>query len=117
MLKNEISLLLVTILLFDGEVPKYVAIILAFLAGLSISTGSDWYKGTFTKKKFVIRLLYVFGLAIMGMFIWHDYSIKTNIVYFMFVITLFSDLIVTLVFRSGEFIIRKYFKNFQDDNR
>lgn len=114
MLKTELSIVLILILLFDGEVPKYIAIILAFLAGLSISTGSEWYKGTFTKKRFVIRLLYVFGLAVMGMFIWQDYSIKTNIVYFMFVITLFSDLIVTLVFKAGEFLIRKYFNDFQN---
>lgn len=114
MLKSELAYLLIVLLLVDAELPKWASIALAVLAGLSIKTGSELYKGSFTQRKFLIRLLLVFGLSIAVMFIWHDYKIETNIVYAIMAVTLFSELIVMLVMKYGEIIITKYFKKYDE---
>lgn len=116
MLKFDSLMLLALLLLVFNEAPNYVTMLIAFLAGLSISTGSELYKSTFTAKKFFIRLLYVFGLSVIGIFLWQDYGIKTNIVYYIFTVTLFSELIVMLVIKAGTKLIKKYFNNIEQNN-
>lgn len=115
MLKTELSVIIMLILLFDGELPKFASIVLAFLAGLSLKTGSELWKRTFTVRKFLIRLLFIFGLSVGMMFVYQSWDIKFPIVITIIFIVLFSDLIVMLVERYGELLIRRYFKKFDNE--
>lgn len=109
MLKFDIIVLLMLTLVYDGELPRYVSIILAFLAGISIKTGSDLYKRTFTARKFFIRLFFIFGLSVAVMFAYQEWKFKVSIVWPIMVITLFSELLVVLIEKHGEILLNKWF--------
>lgn len=115
MLKFDSINILVVLLVYADELPKIASIVLAFLAGLSLKTGSELWRRTFTARKFFIRLLMVFGLAVAGMFYWQQYKPSFDIIWYILFITVFAELIVHLFIKYGEIFLRKYFKRYGDE--
>lgn len=90
---------------------ELISYVIAFLAGLSINTGYEWKKGTLNTKSFSIRLLFVLGLCPMVYFVWDRYAIKTDIVFAIFAVALFSDFIVSILISMGKVGLRTYISN------
>lgn len=111
MLKAELKIILLLILLLQTDWSQLISYVIAFLAGLSINTGYEWKKGTLSGKSFSIRLLFVCGLCPMTYFFWDRYAIKTDMVFAIFIITLFSDFIVSVMISMGKVGIRQYIAN------
>lgn len=117
MLKSEIKLFLLILLLLQTDWSQLISYVIAFLAGLSINTGYEWKKGTLTTKSFSIRLLFVLGLCPMVYFVWDRYAIKTDIVFAIFIVALFSDFIVSILISIGKVGIRQYITNWLKINK
>lgn len=111
MLKAEIKILFIVILLLQVDWSQTISYVIAFLAGLSVNTGYEWKKGTLNKKSFLIRLLFVAGLCPMTYFFWDRFSIKTDMVFAIFAVVLFSDFIVSVIISMGKVGIRSYIAN------
>lgn len=111
MLKAEIKILFIVILLLQVDWSQIISYVIAFLAGLSVNTGYEWKKGTLTSKSFRIRLLFVAGLCPMTYFFWDRFSIKTDMVFAIFAVVLFSDFIVSVIISMGKVGIRSYIAN------
>lgn len=111
MLKAEIKILFIVILLLQVDWSQTISYMIAFLAGLSVNTGYEWKKGTLNKKSFLIRLLFVAGLCPMTYFFWDRFSIKTDMVFAIFAVVLFSDFIVSVIISMGKVGIRSYIAN------
>lgn len=101
--------------LIDGNIPPIIANALMFLAGLSLKTIPDAIKGKITKKDLLIRLMYIFGLTTAGWLIWLDQKIEHNIIYYIFIVTIFSELIVYLGYKVGEKWLNNKAKNFDNE--
>lgn len=111
MLKAEVKTFLLLILLLQVEWSEAASYCIAFLAGMCVNTGYEWKKGTLNTKSFMIRLLFVCGLCPMVYFVWDRYAIKTDIVFAIFAVTLFSDFIVSVIISMGRVGIRQYLSN------
>lgn len=97
--------------------PTYIiTMALAILAGLSITTGYEIINETFTRKKFIVRLMYTFGLCII---VWLYWSYKeqdhTMLPLVMAGVTLFGDTIIPLLFRVGKKVLNKAAKNIENE--
>ena len=116
MLKESGFILLVVFLvLMNGDLPPYIANVLAFLAGLCLKTLPDFVKGTINRKDIIIRLMYIFGLVTMGFLYWQDKKIQIEIFYYVFIVTLFAELIVHLGIKYGAQWINKKAKNLENE--
>lgn len=111
MLKSEIKVFILIILMLQTDWSELISYVIAFLAGLSINTGYEWKKGTLNTKSFSIRLLFVLGLCPMVYFVWDRYAIKTDIVFAIFIVSLFSDFIVSILISMGKVGLRTYIAN------
>jgi len=116
MLKISTKILLCLLLVMHFDVVYIVSVILAFLAGISITTGSEIIKNGFSWKKFGVRLMYSFGLMTIGGIYWYNEGkSKETFLYFVIVVVLFSDTIITLGFRVGKNLLNKYAKNIENE--
>jgi len=116
MLKVDGFILMVVLLvLMNGDLPPYIANVLAFLAGLCIKTLPDFVKGTINKKDILIRLMYIFGLVTIGWLYWQDNKVEIEIFYYVFLVTLFSELIVHLGIKYGQQWINNKAKNLENE--
>jgi len=85
------------------------------MAGLCLKTLPDFVKGTINRKDILIRLMYIFGLVTMGWLYWQDKKVQIEIFYYIFIVTLFAELIVHLIIKYGQQWINKKAKNLEND--
>lgn len=111
MLKFDALLILYLTLQLESDWSKPLSYMMAFLAGISISTAYELRKNRLSKRSFIIRLLQVFGLSVITFFVWQKYTIKTDYVFAIFVCSLFSDTIVSVGYKVGEMGIAGYLKH------
>lgn len=110
MLKFDLFLIFALTLQLEQDWSKPVSYIMAFLAGISISTAYELKKNRLSRRTFLIRILQVFGLAVITFYVWKYYTIKTDYVFAIFVCSLFSDTIVSVGYKIGEMGITGYLK-------
>lgn len=105
MLKVSIQAVLCLILLVQTAVPVFtLPIMLSMLCGFSISIGTDWSNNDITFKKSIIKGIYALSLSYLGLFVWQDFEIKWNIVYYTATVSCFSMFIVgelKIIFEGG----------------
>lgn len=100
----------------EFDVTYIISMALAILAGFSLTTGSEISKGTFTWRKFGVRLMYTFGLVVIVSIYWiNEGKDKRDLLLIMAGIALFGDTIVPLIFKVGNKLIQKYAKNIEND--
>lgn len=111
MLKTDVIILYALILQMEWNWEKVVAYILAILSGIVLGTSIEIKQGTLTKRSFLLRLMQVFGLAIISYYVWKEFYIKkVDFVFALFAIGLFSDTIITVGYKIGKMGIVGYFK-------
>lgn len=117
MLKSENSALLIVLLLADASWEEPVSYILAVFGALIIRNGFEWDNGTFTRKSFLIRMMYTIGGSIaIFLFVNKDtvvFGWRLNRALILFINTLISDFIVK---RGIKFLIyanNKFFEKQQ----
>jgi len=116
MLKVDGFILMVVLLvLMNGDLPPYIANVLAFLAGLCLKTLPDVINKQITLKEFVLRLMKMAGLITVAFLIWNDRQIKTNIIYFIIPATLCSELIIYVGTKLITAWIDKYAKKIDNE--
>lgn len=116
MLKISAKILLCLLLVMQFDITYIITMALGILAGFSITTGYEIVNQTFTKRKFIVRLMYTFGL---GIIVWLYWSYKSqdhkSLPLIMAGIALFGDTIVPLIFRVGNKWLNKAAKKIENE--
>jgi len=116
MLKADAFVIMVVLLvLMNGDLPPYIANVLAFLAGLCLKTLPDVINRQISLKDFLVRLVKIAGLIMAAFLIWNDRQIKTNIIYFIIPATLCSELIIYVGTKIITAWIDKYAKKIDNE--
>lgn len=111
MLKAEIKLFIFIILLMQTDLSWIISYGVPILAGLCINTGQQVKNKTLTGRGFLVKMLYVCGLCPMVYFVYEAFNIKMDISIMLFVVTFFSDTIVTQGYKAGEVGVGNYISN------
>jgi len=116
MLKAEITFIIVLILIImDGNIPPLLSAFLAFSAGLSLKTLPDLLNNLITIKSFIIRIIQISGLVTIGVLYWTNHEVNIKIEWYIFGVTLFAETIIFFGFKAGNTIIKKHFKKLEDE--
>jgi len=92
-----------------NDIPPYLSNTLAFLAGLCLKSFPDLITGRLSPKDFFTRIIKIAGLCIIGYLVWQDNKIEKKIFYYIFVVTLFCELVIHLLQKWGYRYISKWF--------
>lgn len=117
MLKGDTYMIILVLLMLDDGIPKYIAVLLAFLGGMAIPIGRDISKKVLTWQKLLIRMLYIFGLGVGGWLFWDQQKIVDNFPAYIFIVTIFCEVIVPIVYNVGTAYFNKYGSKFQDSDK
>lgn len=115
MLKSQ-YIILIALLLFDGSTwSEMVTYPLAFLGALAMRNSYEWENNTLTKKSFITRLLYTFGLTALLFLGWtkDEFNVlgfTINRALALFFTTLASDIVVKRLIKFIIYANEKYFK-------
>lgn len=99
-------------LLGDSSLPKVtLAMIIAGCMGFSVRLAYEWGKNTITFKTSVIRLIFSVCLSYFSLFIWMDYNIKHNVIYWIAGFCLMSMEVVYEAVKLIEMGLKGYLQN------
>jgi len=116
MLKTEQTILIILILLlYNGELPPYIANMLALFAGLALVTIPQALQRRITLIDFFVRIFKIIGLIIIGWLVWIDRNIEIKLFYYIFLVTIFYDIIIVLGMRYGKKYIDSKMKNIENE--
>jgi len=100
--------LFVVLLLIDGGLNPIIAHVLAFIGGLCLVTIPDLIRKKLSPTEFIIRIIQIMGLVIIGGLIWQDRKIKEGFLIYIMLVTLFTDLFISIIVKKGrEWIMNK----------
>lgn len=113
---NELmSYVLILLLMVEKELQPLVAYFLAFSAGLALYTLPELIRGKLPFREFFIRLLYIYGLVVIGLLFFDDKEAKQWRYIYVVIVTLFSEIIVKLIMKYGKLWLEKKAKNFENE--
>lgn len=116
MLKAKIlTLYIVILLMMENQLPVIVANGLAFIAGLCLQTLPEVIRRTISWTDFFVRLVQISGLVILVLLIADYKKIDEGQFVAIFIVTLFSDIIVKLGMRYGSKWLEKKAKKLDNN--
>lgn len=110
-----VTLYVVILLMMENQLPVIVANVLAFFAGLCLQTLPELLRRTLSWTNFFARMMQIIGLVILVLLIADYKKIQEGQFVAIFIVTLFSDIIVKLVMRYGGKWLEKKAKNLDNN--
>lgn len=99
----------------DNQLPVVVANALAFIAGLCLQTLPELIRRTLSWTDFFTRLIQIVGLVIFVLLMADYRQIEEGQFVAIFIVTLFSDIIIKLFMKYGSKWLEKKAKNNLDN--
>ena len=116
MLKLEAQMLLVVLLIYsNGTISPFLSYILAFVTGICLISIPDLIKGKITPLDFSTRLIQIFALVVGGALFFEEQNIKKGFIYYIWAVTLFSDIIISIIIKKGRQYIENKSKQFDNE--
>jgi len=102
MLKTDVLFLMcVLLVLMNGDLPPYIANLLAFIAGMAIKTIPEIIEQKIKGKDIIKRLSIYSGLIVAFYLWWEDFKPKFGFWWIIMAVTLFGELIRALALKYG----------------